>query len=451
MSPLARICRFALVGLIVLPPVLSPLAAAPLRVLVLGDSMSEEYAFELPFSAPDSDPLEANIANWIEILATVRGDEVSFGPYAGHVAAYPDYRDGGYAWNWAVPGFRTTDLAELVDPPLFPSSPEEALDWISCPRIRTQLAGEVDCAVIFCGGNDLSPLYAGLCTGTVATDRLEAIRDNLAATIDFVRAANATLPIVLVNAPDIGATPSVQAKVPDPALRAVATVRIAGLNALLAELAAARGIALANSFDLTRRLDGAAPLQLNGVEFLKAGDPENAPRYLFAKDGFHPSTAAQALLADEILRALNGRYGFGLSPLANREILGSILGLDPDAAFLAWLASAGLPPPTPADADPDGDRLPLLAEFALGLSALQPEVASRAVSAAIGTDAALRVSWPTDRSGGYVVLVPEWSTDLAGPWSEVPAAWYSDAGCACALPVSVGPRAFVRLRFGVRP
>ena len=42
----------------------SALHAAPLRVLAIGDSMTEEYAFELPFSAPDSNPTNANIDNF---------------------------------------------------------------------------------------------------------------------------------------------------------------------------------------------------------------------------------------------------------------------------------------------------------------------------------------------------------------------------------------------------
>lgn len=450
MSFLNRSLRLVVAGLFVAHGVLSDGAAGPLRVLVLGDSLSEEYAFELPFSAPDSDPIEANIANWVEILAAVRADEVSFGGYEGHVAAYPDYRNGGYEWNWAVPGFRTRDLAELIDPPLFPTSPEEVLDMVSCPRIRAQLAGAVDCVVVFCGGNDLSPLYAGLCTGATTGAQLAAIRDNLAATVDFVRSVNRSLPIVLVTVPDIGATPNVKAKVPDPALRAMATARIAGLNSLIADLAAERSIALADSFAITRRLDGDGPLLLNGTSFLRSGDPENRPKFLFAKDGFHAATAAQALLADEILRALNQRYSFGLTRLANRDILGPVLGLDPDFPFADWLAANGVAPGLPPDADGDGDGIPLLAEFAFGLRPTLADPVPWHGGVESGAAPELLLTWPEDRSGGYVSITPEWSEDLLAWAPAGPPSGVVGEG-RCGIPMVAAKRGFVRLRFSPAP
>ena len=50
-------------------------------VVVIGDSLSEENAFmidalgragDIGFSSPDSDPTDANTANWVEILANWR-------------------------------------------------------------------------------------------------------------------------------------------------------------------------------------------------------------------------------------------------------------------------------------------------------------------------------------------------------------------------------------------
>ncbi len=324
LSP-ARVLRAALLAF----PFAASLPAAPQNVLVLGDSLSEEYAFELPFSAPDSDPFRANLRNWIELLAATRPAEISFGSYDGNLAAYPDYRDGGHAYNWAVPGFKTTDLVEFINPPLLPRDELELLDALSCPKLKSQLKDDIAWVVIFCSGNDLSSLYSELASDTATPAQLAAIRDNLAATIDFVRAQNAALKIVLVNAPDIGATPAVQARGATPEARAVATAGIASLNTLLAALAADRGIALADSFTLTRRIAEAAPLRLNGTAFLPTAHPENDPHHLFAKDGFHASTALQALIANEILGALNTRYAAGFTLLSGREILRSV-GLEPD-------------------------------------------------------------------------------------------------------------------------
>ncbi len=322
-------CRPSLAALVTLS-ILGALAlpAAPQNVLILGDSLSEEYAFEIPFSAPASNPVEANIANWAEILAVARAAEISFGHYSGQLAAYTDYRNGGHAFNWAVPGFRTTDLVELLNPPTFPSTAEQLLDAVSLPKLKAQLRdGSVAWVVVFCSGNDLSALYTELCTGVATSADLAAIRDNLATTIDFVRAQNATLKIVLVNAPDIGVTPSVKSRVPDPALRAVASARIGELNTLLAVLATDRGIAYADICSITRSIAGDTEFFIGGLPFLSSGDAENRPQYLFAKDGFHASTAAQALIANAILGAMNSRYDAGFTLLSHTEILTDVLGL----------------------------------------------------------------------------------------------------------------------------
>ncbi len=427
---------------------LLPLAlpSAPQNVLVLGDSLSEEYAFELPFSAPDSDPFRANLRNWIELLAATRPTEISFGSYDGNLAAYPDYRDGGHAYNWAVPGFKTTDLAELINPPLLPRDELELLDALSCPKLKSQLKDDVAWVVIFCGGNDLSSLYSELASGTATPAQLAAIRDNLAATIDFVRTQNAALKIVLVNAPDIGVTPAVQARGATPEARAAATTRIASLNTLLAALAADRGIALADSFTLTRRVAEAAPFRLNGTAFLPTAHPENDPHHLFAKDGFHASTVLQALIANEILGALNTRYAAGFTSLANREIIAA-LGLDPDQPLRDWLAAAALPADTAPTSDPDADGLPLLTEFALGLSPTQPDAAPLRAIPPEEPDSVARFEYPIDHSGGYALTSVEWTAELGAPWQPVPTEWISAGSAAheVTLPATTGPGVFLRL------
>ena len=445
-----RLAASAAVALLLLPALLP---ALPQNILVLGDSLSEEYAFELPFSAPDSAPLAANIRNWVEMLASTRANEVSFGSYSGHLAAYGDYRNGGHSFNWAVPGFRATDLAELIAPPALPRTPEQLLDSVSCTRLKSQLKNDVGWVVVFCSGNDLSSLYSELCTGAAPPAQLDAIRDNLAATIDFIRSQKASLKIVLVNAPDIGVTPSVKYRAPDPALRAVATAGIASLNARLAALATDRGVALAEVFALTRQLDSPAPFLLNGTAFTNTGDPtrENRPAYLFAKDGFHASTAAQALLANAILQAMNTRYAAGFTLLPNREILSAALGLSPEQPFIDWLAAAGLPSYSATSDDPDHDGIPLLAEFALGLSSDRPDSAPWAASPQAG--AALCFTFPSDYSGGYARVVPEWNSDLGATWHEVPDTWMTTTASTrtVTVPASVGPRAFVRLHIGLAP
>src|SRR5688572_22219384 len=78
--------------------------AAPLRVLAIGDSLTEEYAFELTFSAPASNPTNANARNWPELFRIFRGTEVSLGPYESTLGSYLDLRNAGHEWNFGIPG-----------------------------------------------------------------------------------------------------------------------------------------------------------------------------------------------------------------------------------------------------------------------------------------------------------------------------------------------------------
>ena len=61
---------------------LPELLTAQTKVLVIGDSLSAEYEYSTPFSAPDSDELDANTLNWIEILDQERDTEIDFGSAA---------------------------------------------------------------------------------------------------------------------------------------------------------------------------------------------------------------------------------------------------------------------------------------------------------------------------------------------------------------------------------
>jgi len=183
---------------------------------------------------------------------------------------------------------------------------------------------------------------------------------NVAWIHDYVRKRESNLPIVIATVPDVGATAEVAGKYTDPAKRAVARQRIADMNASLIAMAAARGATVARIDSLTDRIFDQVPLHLNGTEFVFAPHPENPPLHVFCKDGFHPATMAQALVADQLIDALNRATGSHIPRLANREILGSVLGLNPDQPYLDWAGTAG-----GMYENPDGDGLPNLVEFAL--------------------------------------------------------------------------------------
>jgi lysophospholipase L1-like esterase len=419
-----------------------PLEAAPLRVLVIGDSLTEEYAFEVPFSAPDSDPLDANTENWPEILSAHRAAGVTLGSYQSSLGYYLDLRDGGYETNYGVPGFRTWDWIEVCETSFWDTL---SGDPFVLAQYRTRLAldddlGNVNVVVIFLGGNDLKSGYSGIFSDPAPPALLANVVSNVAWIHDYVRAREAGLPIIIATVPDVGATAEVAEAYADPVKRVVARQRIATMNAALIAMAGARGATVARIDSLTDRIFDQVPLQLNGTEFIFAPDPENPPLHVFCKDGFHPATMAQALIADMLVDALNRSTGANIPRLGNREILGSILGLNPDQPYLDWAGSAG-----GMQENPDGDGLPNLAEYVL---ATPPLVASAPF--VFETGGLMRFT-PSASALNFAMIAVEESFSLTN-WLAVPAARIETApdGAWWILP-SGAPRAFYRLAVTPRP
>ncbi len=430
-----------------------PAGAAVRKILVIGDSQSEEYAFEAGpsplFSGPDSDLLRANIRNWMEILAAERPGDLSFGNYDPRLAAYSDIRNGGYAYNWSVPGAETGDFVELIDSTLF----SNWFYFLSKNQMIDQIEDVVGYVVIFLGANDVRSVYGDFYNNTVSSGFNATLVANLKRGVDFVQSINPGVRIVVVNIPDPGITPSKIAAHPNAAKRAAASGRIAALNQSIAAMASSEGCALADVMALTDQLRTPGDFLLNGRAFLKEGHPENPPGYVFAKDGFHPSTVAQALYANAIVHAINTKWNQGIPPLAHREILGDVLGLHPDQPLLDWLAASGAGGGTGGNAD--GDGLPNLAEFGLSLDPARPDVPRVELSRATrGGMPVLLVSFPeANTRNGYLVLRPQESGSAAGPWTDVPVSrqtWLPGGGLECWDGLSPEQK-FFRLAIGGAP
>ena len=367
-----------------------PSGAAPFKLLAIGDSLTEEYRFELIFSAPDSEPDKQNTKNWTQLLCDLRPTQFSMGNYSGSPATYFDYRNGGYEYNYGVPGFKAESWNKVLN------NPSNLFDYTTRSELRGDLGG-VDAVLIFVGGNDLS-----LTSDDAENDE---IRQYIGSIHDYVRdKAPANLPIIVATIPDIGATPA--EKLADPIEAAAARQRVATLNAnIIADLGARADTYIARIDLVTDRIFDQVPFHVNGTEFVYEPDRENPPLHIFCKDGFHPSTVSQALIANKIIAAINQFAATAITPFADREILSALLGQDPDQPFIDYLAGA----------PDDGDDLPGLLEFLLGKNPLAPD--SAFAFAADGT-AAFTPSADALRYADLSVLQSE---TLDDDWAPVPA------------------------------
>lgn len=429
----------------------TPAAAAPLRVLAIGDSMTEEYAFELPFAAPASNPTNANARSWPELLRIFRPTEATLGPNESTAFTYGDLRNGGQEWNFGIPGMTTRNWFILIntDDPFDPPSGEPlGFDYYDTRRKLIDELVVAEAVVILLGANDLKQEYNDLFNGTEAPTFYNGVRNRIAAIHDWVRIYRPNVPVVVCTLPDVGATPQISGTYNDPVKQASTRAKIAALNQSVITWAAgkAKPPAIARIDHLTDRIFDQQPFHLNGTVFTLAGDPENPPTRVFCRDGFHAATMAQALIANEIMIALEAATGRALTLFPDRGILQYLLGLNPDQPYLDWIAAAGLSG-SGMDEDPDLDGFPNLAEYLLDSppgSFGNPLAGSFSPGSSLGW----RSSATALRFGS---LTAEESPDLV-QWSPVPGGRTEVApdGTVSITPAAA-QRGFARLRAEAKP
>ncbi len=441
--------------------------SAQLKVMTIGDSLTEEYYFEFTFSAPSSAlliPGSANTKNWVEILAEQRPSDLDFGDYEDSWPfGYSDWRQAGYAYNFGIPGYDTEKWMAILNPGINPLDPDFDILAFPTRSAMRDTYEDMDAVIVMVGGNDVNfqygDLYNALPEDAFATSFITQVISNLGEIIDEIKDFNAAVPIILANIPDLGTTPDIMADHPDASKRANATAIINDLNIAVAALALNRNLTLAPISNLTDMLYSSDPIYIGGHQMIKGTDPneDNRPQYLFCWQGLHPSTNGQAIMANILLDALNTATGSSIEKLESREILTDLLELNPDQPYLDWASTKGLSN-TSMTADPDGDGIPNLGEYILGLEPQSIDYTHNSTVKSINGSNYLTLKYtPNTEALRLADGSIKYSTDLSN-WLELPNNWLLDLNNGtheAQLPIRNLPdhadRAFLRMEFTLKP
>lgn len=434
--------------LLALPPMLD---AQPLKLAVLGDSLSAEYESISGFAGVD-DPTEyAAITvpgwesmSWVEVLGRLRTNEVDLGAYDGDLWGWGPLRFSGYAYNFAIPGFEASQFEQIVNSSIL----SDPLYLLCKAQMSDVLENDVDAAVVWLGGNEFRANYGYLYDGNDPAPLINNLSNDLAEVLDFVMESQSGIQLVVVNLPDLGATPDKQAAHPDPVKRANATAATILANQAIANLASARGIPVVDVFSDTYKLVAGETVWVGPVDLSAGAHPDNHPRYQFTRDGLHPNTCLQAIIGARIVQTFDQAYGAGIPPITEGEIL-DLIGIDPMQPYLDWAADHSLVAAGLGD-DSDLDGWVNMAEFVFDLD---PHGADPSPLTIKPATSAVTVAYRPDPDRERLVNVaPEWSSDLV-EWVLVPGVnQTTNAGgeITVFLPANEAAR-FVRLQLSLRP
>lgn len=382
------------------------------HLLIIGDSLSKEYDVEGPGIGVDffASPYPKN---WCELLDDRRP---AFFEY-GEIELRSDLRaPAGHDYNWSIPGSFASEWRNNY----LPNPPGALVSQLSQTFVKR--------IVIWLGGNDVRDSYGRLYNGETdpAVWALQTFGD-LAFVLDWVLARRqAGVHVVLVNVAHLGATPAKNRDFPYDAIKTGrVTAALDDLNARLAALTRTRGVGLADIYGMTKEWVTRDQLSIGGWVITKKSSSDADSDAMFLGDGFHPNMPVQAIFAQIILDAFNGRYDTTIPRLTNREIVDKCLKEDPDVTFSQWTASYGIPAADAgATADPDKDGVRNIVEFGLDLdparadSHLLPQPRIMAQSG----QKYLTLTWqPRDPSNAALCeITPQQSSDLL-TWTDVPA------------------------------
>lgn len=391
-------------------------APAAVRTVVIGDSLSAEYD-SLP-GVPGVDDPTAYAAvtvagwesrSWVEALGALRPAAVNFGATRSVLPGWNDLRFTGYEFNFAIPGFTAAQYKDIVTSSIL--SHQEYLTYRL--TLSDVLKQQADACVVWLGGNEFRANYGSLCNGADPAPLVQDLQNNIREVLNFVRNQSATVRIILVNLPDLGACPVKQQENPDPAKRLLATQATILANQAITVLALSRNIPVVDVFASTQRIIQGQRTWFGPVDIRNQSDPDNDPRAAFTREGLHPNTPLQIEIARSILASL----GPAMPPISDGEAL-ALLGISPQQPYIDWAATRLSSEANGMAADPDCDGLPNLLEYLFDLDPKTRSVSPITFSVQPG---ALQASYrPAPDRTRLASIALRWSSDLAS-WSDVPA------------------------------
>ena len=280
------------------PPTAS--ARSPRGIGVLGDSYSDEYQF----SSPD----RRTARNWVEILSLTRG--LDFGRF--NASGWGSPRDRGFEYNWAHVGATTGDLIATGQH----------------TGLAAQVArGDVGTVFVFIGGNDFINAMSEPDPEAALREALPRALANYRLAVETIRAADPDVRLVLATVPDMRLLPEFAGpfragRLPV-RLADACSAAVRRYNAQIRAMAAGdRRVALLDLALVARLADLVSrDYAVVAGRRLDRSRPGNSPDRFFLADRRHLGTLANAELAREFIFAVNARFGAGIEPLRDAEVL----------------------------------------------------------------------------------------------------------------------------------
>jgi hypothetical protein len=428
------------------------------NVVAIGDSLTAEYDTipNIPgFPTEATAYAEVTVPgwvsmSWVEIVARLRPDDFNFGSYRKLSDPWVPPRLSGYEFNWGIPGVEAGQYEDFVTSTAL-SNPGY---FIARQPLENQLRNRADRVVIWLGGNEFRANYGALYDGGSSDTLIAGLLDDLGRILNFTRKKSPDAQIVILTVPDLGATPSKKAAHPDPEKRALVTAATEAANAQIVELAAKKGVVVANAYAQTERLVKDLPTYFGAVQLINDKEADNDPHYAFTRDGLHPNTPLQIRIARTIIGAFNAGYSAGIPQITDAEAL-AFLHINPNEPYYDWIDGYGVAKRGFLK-DPDLDGLTNLVEYAFGLD---PSIADAAQlpanlggpMAGISGDVSVHYT-PDAQRVRHIRVRAQYSTDLLS-WKPVPIDHVianADGSFTAVVPPTTGT-IHVRLKVAVIP